>query len=39
MRSAAQRAQPFGAEDRMIKTAKQLGLISSLNPCGRPKVA
>ncbi len=39
MRSAAQRGRPFGAEDWMIKTAKQLGLISSLNPRGRPKVA
>ena len=39
MRSAAQRGRPFGAEDWMIKTAKQLGLISSLSPRGRPKLA
>ena len=39
LRSAAQRGRPFGAEDWVLKTAKQLGLISSLNPRGRPKVA
>ena len=39
LRSAAQRGRPFGAEDWMIKTAKQLGLISSLSPRGRPKLA
>jgi hypothetical protein len=39
LRSAAQKGRPFGAEDWMMKTAAQLGLISSLNPCGRPKVA
>ena len=39
LRSAAQRGRPFGAEEWMMKTAKQLGLISSINPRGRPKVA
>jgi REP-associated tyrosine transposase len=38
LRSAAQRGRPFGAEDWMLETAKRLGLISSLNPRGRPKV-
>ena len=38
LRSAAQRGRPFGAEDWMLETAKRLGLISSLNPCGRPKI-
>ena len=39
LRSAAQRGRPFGAEDWMMKTAVQLGLVSSLNRRGRPKVA
>ena len=39
LRLAAQRGRPFGAKDWMMKTAEQLGLISSLHPRGRPKVA
>ena len=38
LRSAAQRGRPFAAEDWMMRTAEQLGLISSLNPRGRPEV-
>ena len=34
---SAQRSRPFGSEDWVIKTAKQLGLESTTNPRGRPE--
>ena len=37
LRPSAQRVRPFGSEDWVIKTAKQLGLESTTNPRGRPK--
>jgi transcriptional regulator with GAF, ATPase, and Fis domain len=36
---SCQRCRPFGAADWMLKAAKHLGLISALNPCGRPRIA
>jgi len=37
LRSSAQRGRPFGNEDWMIKTAKQLGLEATMHTRGRPK--
>ena len=39
LRSSAQRGRPFGREDWMIKVAKQLGLESTMNSRGRPKLS
>ena len=37
LRSSAQRGRPYGSEDWMIRTAKQLGLESTMRSRGRPK--
>ena len=37
LRSRAQRGRPFGGEDWMIDTAKQLGLEATMHGRGRPK--
>jgi putative transposase len=37
LRSSVQRGRPFGREDWVVATAKQLGLEPTLKPRGRPK--
>jgi putative transposase len=37
LRSSAQRGRPFGSETWVARTAKRLGLESTLRPRGRPK--
>jgi hypothetical protein len=37
--TSAQRGRPFGSEDWMMRIARQLGLESTMNPRGRPKLS
>jgi len=37
LRSSAQRGRPFGSEDWMINSSKQLGLETTMHSRGRPK--
>lgn len=37
LRCSAQRGQPFGGDEWMVRIAKRLGLESTLRPRGRPK--
>lgn len=37
LRTNVQRGRPFGTEAWVARTAKRLGLESTLRPCGRPK--
>jgi predicted nuclease of predicted toxin-antitoxin system len=39
LRTSVQRGRPFGSEGWVVRTAKRLGLVPTLQPRGRPKGA